>query len=84
MTKKMERLWVYFLKEQVYVYGIQSQDILGLIFEEKNLKKKIQPIIRISEAQLITTFQFVQKFNSRRSSQVYKVWFKIQFSNSRL
>ena len=40
MTKKMERLWVYFLKEQVYVYGIQSQDILGSIFEEKNLKKK--------------------------------------------
>ena len=37
MTKKMERLWVYFLKEQVYVYGIQSQDILGSIFEEKNL-----------------------------------------------
>ena len=40
MTKKMERLWVYFLKEQVYVYGIQSQDILGSILEEKNLKKK--------------------------------------------
>ena len=40
MTKKMERLWVYFLKEQVYVYGIQSQDILGSIFEEKKLEKK--------------------------------------------
>ena len=39
MTKKMERLWVYFLKEQVYVYGIQSQDILGSIFEEKKLEK---------------------------------------------
>ena len=36
----MERLWVYFLKEQVYVYGVQSQDILGSIFEEKKLEKK--------------------------------------------
>ena len=36
----LNSLVVYFLKEQVYVYGIQSQDILGSIFEEKKTWKK--------------------------------------------